>query len=164
MADFQSAVKKINANLQKIMEELQKKEVMDAIGQVVSESIAKRTRQGSGVKEYGEEKEKLAALKPSYVNFREKTIKLDTTTTPGKSNLTLTGEMLSDIYHTAEEGKVTIGFRSLFSNNKAYWAHFPEGKNAGRAPRPFFHFSKTEIKRAYGMLRAKMKAVISDLF
>jgi len=68
---------------------------MKALGEFALELIVKRTRLGYGVRKNNAKRRRLRQLSPGYVKFRRDNRRdLDKTTTPKKSNLTLTGQML----------------------------------------------------------------------
>ena len=76
---------------------------MVEIGKFASELIRKRTRLGKGVENEGDEAKSLRSMrqhKKSYTNYRKrlkKKEKLHPKTSPGKHNLTLTGQLLDSI-------------------------------------------------------------------
>jgi len=69
-----------------------------AIGKFAIDIIAKRTRNGFGVKQAGGPQTRLKKLSSTYIDYRKANRrKLDPTTTPGKSNLTFTGILLRSL-------------------------------------------------------------------
>ena len=83
--------------------------------------IRKRTRLGYGVKEGGKQN-KLTKLSDSYKEYRKKNKgKLSNQTTPSKSNLTLTGEMLDSMQVKVEGGTIVVSFGTKFAGQKAKW-------------------------------------------
>lgn len=84
-------------NLKKIMDELlrQAEESLNDLGNEAAQLIKKRTRLGYGVSEVGGTKEKLEPLSEPYKKQRKG--KISGPTTPAKSNLTYSGELLDDL-------------------------------------------------------------------
>lgn len=104
---------------------IQIKNIFDRIKSVVGEAISpaqsrslalsaidiivKRTKLGYGVKDNYGTKYRLPTLSQRYVKFRRRYTKLSNTTSPSKSNITLTGELLDSIgIKKAGVGNVTI--------------------------------------------------------
>lgn len=159
-------IKKIENNIGLIKARLTSSENMEAIGKMTAEGIYKRTKAGSGVSAWGGEKEPLAPLQPSYVSQRRRgkiSAYLDSTTRPAKSNLTLTGAMLSDLAYKILKNKITIYFMSDFSAQKAEWARKGDASR-NREPRPFMLLSYTEIKRVKDFARKKVLEIIDAIF
>lgn len=72
--------------------------------------IVKRTRLGYGVRRNYGVKEKFPTLSARYMSFRRTYRKLSSTTSPRKSNLTLTGQLLESIdIIKITPGKLVIG-------------------------------------------------------
>jgi hypothetical protein len=80
--------------LSKAVKEDVKRETLPKVGKFAVDIVVRRTRLGYGVVKNFAEKSKLKPLSPRYVMFRKKYDRLDPTTAPKKSNLTLTGQML----------------------------------------------------------------------
>lgn len=75
-----------------------RKEVMREIGEEVIAAVVKRSRNGLGVKKPAGKEKPFPKLSKKYKNFRKTFGKLDKkTTTPTKSNITLTGQMLRSV-------------------------------------------------------------------
>jgi hypothetical protein len=74
--------------------------VMKKVGQFSLNLVVKRTRLGYGVDQDGGNKSKLKFLSPRYIESRKQFKKLgllSPTTTPKKSNLTRTGQMIDSL-------------------------------------------------------------------
>lgn len=83
--------------------------------------------------------------------------KLSSDTKPAKSNLTLTGEMLSSIEGTRNGNRFTFSFGSnTFANDKARWA-----KEGGR---PFFGLSETDKKGLTTKISSIFRQILRDNF
>lgn len=87
------------------------KELM-TIGESVRDEIVKRTRRGFGVVDGGKTGGNLKALKKlsdRYIDYRTANrSKLDSTTSPDKSNLTFSGQLLRRITVQSKVGSFTI--------------------------------------------------------
>lgn len=146
------------------------KQMYDMIGKEVSEQIKKRTRLGYGADKLNAQQTKLAKLSESYVQFRKGKLAFATNkdtgnvypytplskptlsadTSPTKSNLTLTGDMLDDITYESKKDSVNITFRSKESMEKAAWAH--EGSK-NRPKRQFMNISSSEYNKISKLLK-----------
>lgn len=85
------------------------KKQMRELGFEAIDIIVERTRKGQGVKRTGGRKGRLKRLSPRYIAYR-KTQRLDRTTSPRKSNLTFTGQMLRSMtVKTSSNRRVTWG-------------------------------------------------------
>lgn len=83
---------------------------MASLAQFTADLIVKRTLLGYGVDKQFAPKSKLNALSKKYVTFRTKFKTLSDKTTPKKSNLTLTGQMLASVsVIKVKNGSVQIG-------------------------------------------------------
>lgn len=135
---------------QKIKDSFSQK-VMKNVAQDTANRIKIRTRTGKGVKVTGADPEPLKALSAKYKNYRRKTDKLNrSSTTPGKSNLTFTGQLLDSIYGDS------INERSFFisikedRNDGVKNSDIVEGQE--KQGRKFFYFSRAEIKSIYNAI------------
>jgi len=82
--------------------------------------------------------------------------KLSSDTKPAKSNLTLTGEMLSSIEGKRSGSLFTFFFSNSFSSDKARWA-----KEGGR---PFFGLSETDKKGLTTKISSIFRQILRDNF
>lgn len=142
-------IKKMMRKLEKIKEAMQ--DDMLEVGESAVELIKKRTRLGFGVKEHGANKKKFPKLSDSYKKARKRH-KPSGPTTPAKSNLTSSGDMLDDLEAKKKsDGNIKIGFSSKKSEDKAEWVS---------EDRPFNNLSKAEVKQLRQELDIKLKKVI----
>jgi len=82
------------------------------LGSFAAELIRKRTRKGFGVARPGGNRRKLKRLARSTIEYRTRYKKLlSSKTSPRKSNLTFTGQLLDSIKLKVTKGRVTIGPR-----------------------------------------------------
>ncbi|MCK5605123.1 hypothetical protein KAR91_24750 [Candidatus Pacearchaeota archaeon] len=91
-------LKDLKKELTKIITESTTREVMKKASDLLAEEIKKRTRDGDGVDG------KLKGLKSTTINYR-KLIKLHSSTSPSKSNLTRKGTLLNSIKTTGVKKK-----------------------------------------------------------
>jgi len=130
---------KFNGNIQEVVDDVASPQAMEKLGEAASELIRKRTRLGYGVAEENGSKGKLKPLSEPYKKTRKRN-KPTGPSTPAKSNLTYTGQMLDDLGPVqSSQGHVEIGFKTDKSTKKAEWV--TEGG------RPFNNLSKSEIKQ-----------------
>lgn len=116
----------------------------DFLLQEIPRIIKVRTRLGKGL--LG----KLKELTPKYVEIRKKDESLYNETTPKRSNLTRTGEMLNSIIGSRSGSLFTFRFSNTDSDKKAYWAD--------QTGRPFFDLTPSERNG----LQRKISAIIRD--
>lgn len=132
-------LKQLQQKLDSLVDDVVNKELTDKIGRKVVNTVKARTRDGFGVKNNGDRKGKLKAIKKATKNIRKdlkKKGRLSGKTTPETSNLTRSGRMLDNIKYKASKNEVVIA---------------PKGKEQEKArkvskDRPFMNLSKKEIK------------------
>lgn len=156
--DLQNFQKKFQ---KKLGRNLTKSEV-SGLGKLAIDIIVKRTRRGSGVKRDGGAIRRLKPLKKSYVAQRRRLIsKLSRFTSPNKSNLTFTGQMLSSI-KVIKTVKTRTGVGSVIS---------PKGRRSdgktneevavfASLSRPFFHLAKKEKRELIEVFEKRFKKAI----
>jgi hypothetical protein len=161
-------IDKIKDRINKILYKLNKKD-MDGIASFIERMVRVRTRLGFGVKRESGEKYKLKELKGrpnAMLNtvsrvFTGKSLKVGSTiyqrelmkkrgelsnlTTPMKSNLTMTGQLLDSIKWKIDKLTITL----FFDSNRR-----KDGRNTNNEianyvseKRPFFNLSKQEIEQ-----------------
>ena len=145
MATFDQFNKNFRKNLAQAIDQALNQTTLKETGDFLSNQIRVRTRTGRGVEENGAVPQSLVPLTPGYVNFRRNFTRLSSATSPRKSNLTLTGQMLDSIDYTTDNRTKLITFS--FSNvDSILKAEYVSGK------RPFFNASRgdiTEITRRW---------------
>jgi hypothetical protein len=112
------------------------------IGDEAVKRIKTRTRLGQGCKEWGNYPNPLPGLKASTKSARGR-MNLSGMTSPGKSNLTMTGHMLDSLAYKVSDNKTTIYFDNDFAENKREWAE--DGDVGRRVARQFFNLTISEI-------------------
>lgn len=120
--------------------------------------IEKRTRLGKGVSEGGE-LEKLKPLSEKYVKFRKG--KVSGLTSPKKSNLTFTGQMLSAIKGVRNGTLFTFFFTGKRDDGKSNAEIAQYAREKGR---PFFNLSNSERNGLQRKISKIIKESIKKLF
>lgn len=111
-----------------------------ALGEEAIRLIVKRTRLGYGVTTQGI-KQPLKKLSPGYIKFRKKQ-NLSEFTTPSRSNLTFTGQLLDSMrVMFVSQGRVVVGPKGL-RNSKLTNEKLAE--YVAKAGRPFNNLSEQE--------------------
>jgi|LakMenEpi03Aug12_release.lakeMendotaPanAssembly.Ray.scaffolds.fasta_scaffold259405_1 hypothetical protein len=137
MSDFLKDLAKFDKKLKKILDEASGPKALDFLGNIAADIIRKRTRKGFGVKKNGGRLEVLDKLSRSYIKFRRRnSSRLSAFTSPGKSNLTFTGEMLNGLISKRSGKSVTITFDSSRNRKVAGYVS---------VKRPFLFLSIDEI-------------------
>ncbi len=104
------SLKTITDKIKKTVAQAVKRTELTTVARFTIDLIVKRTRLGYGVDKQFGVKSRLKPLSRNYVKYRERYPGLSPTTTPKRSNLSLTGQMLNsmDIIR-ASDGKITFG-------------------------------------------------------
>lgn len=151
-------------------EEVRSPENMKKYGEMVAAMIKLRTRLGDSVKAEGADKVPLKALStkrpksggPSYVEVRERDERmgrLSDQTSPRKSNLTRTGQLLdSEAVKSVSTGKVTVGPTGDRDDGKTN----AEISGYVSKTRPYNHLSRTETKRVNDQVKRDIRALIKN--
>lgn len=150
--------------LNRALAEVRTPERMMKYGKMAADMIKLRTKLGSGVAAAGQEKRKLKPLADSTVEQRERLAKkgkLSDMTTPRKSNLTRTGQLLDSMRaHDPDSGTVLVGPSGNRKNEKRGLTNELLGAFVTAAGRAFNNLSKIEIKRMNDTLKREIRAVI----
>lgn len=109
------------------------------MGKVAVDAIYLRVKNGSGVKEFGADSEPLKPLSSAYIKQRAKNPNLSSDTSPGFSNLTLTGQMLESLTFktNARDGTMQVLIKNAEALKKAMYTN---------ATRPWINLSSYEIR------------------
>jgi hypothetical protein len=161
-------MKGIISKLQGVIKDAAQKKALKPTADFARDVIVKRTRLGYGVERNYGYKEKLKPLSPNYIKSRKMFAKLDGFTTPRKSNLTRTGDMLRSIEAKVSNGVIEIvptGTRSDGKKNVDIARYNQEG-GKGRPRRIFMRISDLEFKqvvrfyrKTFGDLLRKTKVI-----
>lgn len=157
LTDF---AQKLSRNIKKSFDQ----KFMREVGEESIRLIFTRTKLGYGVPNQGGAKQKLKPLSSLYVQLR-KTIQkkggLDPSTTPKKSNLTKTGQMLRSIkIKRSNDGTVWIGpmgYRKDGLTNE-------EVANKVSKARPFMYLTNLETKKIQRFAQNNFNSVFKKRF
>lgn len=152
MSNPEKDIKALMKKLSKVRDEVIKD--IEEVGDEAANLIRKRTKLGYGVSEQGGKKKKLTPLSENYIK-RRKSFKLGETT-PKRSNLTLSGQMLDDLHaKKKKDNSVEITFKSEEAKDKAKW-------NTDKG-RPFNFLSSSEIKQVREIIQKKIQNLIKKI-
>jgi hypothetical protein len=147
-----------------VTKELLSVENMRRYGQMAADMIKLRTRLGDGVSAEGEDKQRLKPLAESTKQARkrmQKRGKLSDLTTPNRSNLTATAQLLDSVQVTkASPGVVTIapkGARQEGGTNPKV------AEYVAQAGRSFMPLSRVEIKRINDEIKRTLREILGRL-
>lgn len=163
MASFKNA----KIGVQKMITDLLSKAYMEQVGNLAASIIKTRTQLGYGVEKPGSPRSKLQPLKPRTIKQRKrKKLKgqLNENTSPAKSNLTETGQLLSSLgVEKVENNVVTVsplGSRTDGYTNEEIAQYAADGVPGKRQPRPFISLSDIEMKRLKERIRKDLQLKI----
>lgn len=150
MAKFEDIPKIV----ERALNEMTSNRNLRVLGEDAKKLIQKRTRLGGGVKTSLGPRMKLNKLSGPYKKQRKrKKGNLDKTTSPAKSNLTFTGQMLREIGVKIRKNRISLKFIDPFAKKKAKWV-----QDAGRE---FFHISRPEFKQLQKIMRKRVEKVLN---
>lgn len=151
MASFDAFKKFIEREFQSLVT----KSYVTEVGKFTADMIRKRAQLGYGVSKSEGPRSKLKALSESYKTQRKK-MKLNENTSPSKSNLTRTGQLLSSLDVTeASATKVVVGPRGRRDDGKT---NEDVGEYVSKQGRPFNNVSDIEKKRIVEKVRKDLQA------
>lgn len=177
MAGSKVDMRQFERAMEKAIKEVESPATMRKIGEEIGERIVKRTRLGKGVTDTGAEASNLKPLAQSTKDQRRGKIgfftkngrtipytpesppRLSSLTTPGRSNLTRTGQMLDALKVVAVRvGVVVLGFRGSRTDR-------PGLTNADVAgyvskDRPFFKLSRAEMNGLSTLIRERIQEAL----
>ncbi len=168
--DLKIAFDKVNIATQKKIDKTLNPVFMNKVGKKLAEDITRRTRTGHGVKKEGEKKEKLDKLKASTIKKRKrekKLGKLSNLTTPTKSNLTMSGELLDSLTpKSIKKKEVRLEFLGRHKNARIKNSDLADAMEKGdrsrnRPPRPFLGPTNLEKKRVIENIVDKLEKAFS---
>jgi hypothetical protein len=123
------------------------KSMMRKYGELAIKFIVARTRKGIGVSKTAGSEKRLKALSASYIKHRQRnTGKLDSTTSPRRSNLTFTGQMLRSM-RVKEVSKRQVKWGPNKVRRKGGITNEKVGEFVAQQGRPFNFLSKVDIKK-----------------
>lgn len=116
---------------------------LNPIADIMADRIRVRTRLGYGVKQEGAEREKLKKLSSKYIDYRKKNrTSLSQFTTPKRSNLTFSGQLLDSISGRSNSRGIIIYLKNQRDDGKENVDIKNYQEKQGR---PFFYLTRTEI-------------------
>ena len=134
---------------------------MRFLADAAAELIVKRTRAGFGVKSFRAQRtNRLLSLDPDYIAYRRRK-KLDSTTSPGKSNLTFTGQLLRSIKgNVTKEGRAVINFKDRRRGERLTNTQLAE--YVEEQGRPFLYLAKTEQLKLAKFYEKTFSAILKN--
>jgi hypothetical protein len=181
MAAKVTGAKRIREALDKLIPQIKAPENMRKIGEQAAAMIKLRTRLGSGVATNGADKQKLKPLAKSTIEVRKGNlafyrnakgqsipftpddngakVKLSDQTSPSKSNLTRTGQLLdSEGVTKVGYGTVAIGPHGPRHDSKL--SNEQVAEHVTRGGRPFNNLSKVEVKRLQDGIKKQLRDLL----
>lgn len=159
------AMDKAFANLEKAADTIARPDNMRRYGKMAAEFMKLRTRLGYGVAETGARRERLKALKDTYIERRKRDKEdgtLSERTTPSKSNLTRTGQMLDSIEVTdAKKARVVVGPTGDRSNSDL--SNADVAGFVAKAGRAFLNLSDLELRKLKNQVRQDFKRFLKGI-
>lgn len=147
--------KKLNIQINALIEGVIRRETMSEVGELVRDLVKSRTKKGFGVAEPEGKATRLKGLSESYKKRRrtlKKQGKLDQSTSPTKSNLTQTSQMLDSVKSKASTAKAEV----FLDNEKAQ----RKAELQANDNREFMNLSKSEVNKIKKLLEQK---IIDDI-
>jgi hypothetical protein len=149
-------IRRIREELEKAIREVTSSESLKKLAEDLPERIKVRTRLGYGVSDNGGPRKRLEPLAASTKrskNYKKKSGKLSNQTTPNRSNLTDTGELLDNlVVESSKDSEVTI--KPKGERNEKVARYVTE------QGREFLNLSKPELK---GFLDNLGKALLDKI-
>lgn len=140
--------KDLSKKLAKILDNVGEARQMDRVAKVAAKEVRDRTRDGYGVPKPLSKRERLKKLKETYQKRRQslrKQGKLSSQTTPTKSNLTKSGEMIDNVDGRGSKNKAEVFVKGKKNKDKA-----AQQSDAGRT---FMNLSKKEAEKAVNIIK-----------
>lgn len=161
-------LKKFKEKLDKSLNTLISQQTLSPIAIELKNIIQRRTRLGSGVEESGQPKVPLAPLAPSTKKarkYKKGLGKLSELTSPNKSNLTESSQMLGSLRGYARKNAAagTMEVTPTGDRNRKLTAiHTLGGPNLPK--RPFLNLSAQDIKQLTAVLQDKFSEILEKIF
>lgn len=137
-----------NLDLEHLIQNTVNRQLIQKLGEMAVEQIRNRTRLGYGVPDLGAPQQKLQPLKDSTISNRKRSKgrgTLSGKTSPKKSNLTHTGELLDSIRFVGQDNRLEIYIAGERNRSVAEFV-----ADQGR---PFFTLSKSEVSRLVDVIQ-----------
>ena len=137
----------IETPLNNFLKQVTSRSVLTKVAEEVRTLIVRRTRKGFGVRVFGGDAVKLKPLAASTIS-RRKRIQLSSKTSPGKSNLTETGEMLDSLIADVIGNKIRVRFANASASKKASF---------NEEARPFLSLTARDLQRIERLIKGAIK-------
>lgn len=167
MSKTSISINKVRASVEKELKESLNNSRMKEIGDFVLEKIRVRTRLGYGVSAHKSAREKLKPLADVTKEIRKgfkASGKLSEFTSPGKSNLTFTGQMLDGLSVKVQSmGKVLVeitGNRKATRDPKAPRTNKEVARKVTDEGRPFMFLTDKDYKAVVNFVRDGFKSIL----
>lgn len=147
--------KDLENKLSRLIDSVGDAATMDKVGKTLAKTVKTRTRRGFGVKNTGGSSKKLNKLSNPYKKQRKGLKRkgiLSAETTPAKSNLTKTGQLLDSVKGDGKKGEARIYIDGQQNVKKA--------QDQAQAGREFMNLNKAEIKDAIDILEQDLNSDI----
>lgn len=141
----------LQRKLKKIIADSTDKKTLQEIAEYTEALVKARVTKGYGVVKRGESEYKFKPLSKGYKKYRKEFKDLSPDTTPNKSNLHLTGDMVNSIKGSVKPGKVIVNCTEEFNLKKAEW---------NEKTRPFLELSRQELKKIKAYFSEKIKNIL----
>lgn len=155
MANFNDFTRNFTNNIERAVRESFDTAYLNQTGSQIVKQIQVRTRAGFGVARNNARQQRLRPLSRPYVELRQFARGvgiLSNSTTPRRSNLTFTGNMLESIIHRVNRNSITFGFSNPDAIRVA-----EEVQSRGR---PFFNLSSTEIRKLTRQFNQRLRTFL----
>lgn len=157
-------MKKFRLKVERSLNELTSQSNLSPIATDLTEIIRRRTRLGYGVEKTGQPKQKLQPLASSTVRSRARKKShgaLSEKTSPKKSNLTETGQMLDSLRGRAINKLIEIG--PTGDRNKKLTAYHQLG-NAKLPKRRFLNLAREDIRQLTAVMQDRFSIILEKVF
>lgn len=147
--------KQLEIQIKAVIQGVIKKSTMQEVANLAKNQVVERTSKGFGVKKPEGPKERLKGISESTKKRRRRYAKagdLSSETSPNKSNLTRSRQMLKSVDAKASTAKAEVFLNNEQARNKA-----EDQVNQGRE---FMNLSKTEVQKIKKLLEQK---IIDDI-
>ena len=155
MASFDDFTRRFSRDIDNAIDKSFDSSYLREVGSQIVNQIQVRTRSGFGVARNDTRQTRLRALSTNYIELRRFARSvglLANTTTPGRSNLTFTGNMLGSIRYRVEKRSINFSF----SNQEA-----EETAEEVQVRRPFFNLSSTEIRNLARQFNRRLRTFLT---
>ena len=155
MASFNNFTRNFTRNVDSAIDRAFDGAYLNELGGDIVKQIQVRTRSGFGVAGNGQRQRRLRPLSSRYIEqrrFARGVGILAGSTTPARSNLTYTGNMLESINYRVNRRNIQFGFSNSEAERVA-----EEVQSRGR---PFFNLSSTEIRNLTRRFNTRLRSFL----